>query len=833
MLETKKSSPVSTALNPEAVIDPTPSMVIDAGPLEAVLDPTPSMMLDVPPLEAAAPALPVAMAEVPVAEAAPMLADIPVAEAAPMLDIPVAEAAPMLADIPVAEAAPMLADVPVAEAAPMLADVPVAEAAPMLADIPVAEAAPVLADIPVAEAAPTLEDIPVSDAAPTLDDIPVSDAAPALAPAAPLRLDVPVAAAPSFDAPAVVVADDVAQAERPDSRTWNAQVSAAPAMSSEPSIVIGEEAPVPLGAEPEPVTDIAPMPLAAAVMPEVVEEPPTDAFDVVVSGPSAVAASPAQDVPFDDLPVVDSVAEAPTNTGFEASLDDLPPIEASPVVQSSSSAFDALAIPPPSGPISGEARPWQDEPRTDQALVATPSPLPASWSAPAAAAPAPASNDQVFASSWEAQPEPAPASNDQVFASNWEAQPEPTPASNDQVFASSWEAPAEPAPAAKSSNDQVFASSWEDSPVVEAQDTGFAGPWDAGSSDDKVELASNAEFVSGGIQSELPTIDVGVSVDAEPFEVESGPAASLANGMSDSGAASSIDDGKIELSTNADFIDAPALTSTGEAWQASGPSIEVDAPEVEGEIIQGIVVEEEPAADAGWGAEVAPPPPARPIDTRVAVPLTAAVAVPVAPVRAPVAPAVAPPVAAARPVQPIAPAIQPIAPAIQPVAPAVQPMTPSPVPQVAPSVQPSARIMADQLFDRSATVKGGGAQVLIRGDHRVILHTMEGQVKRGALKDPDLGAEVISLEGTAGGVESIALGRVKAIFFMLAPGAKSPAGDGQKVRVTFKDGRQVAGFSRDHQQGGPGFFVVPADNRTNTERIFIYRHGVQAVGIEN
>ncbi len=139
--------------------------------------------------------------------------------------------------------------------------------------------------------------------------------------------------------------------------------------------------------------------------------------------------------------------------------------------------------------------------------------------------------------------------------------------------------------------------------------------------------------------------------------------------------------------------------------------------------------------------------------------------------------------------------------------------------------------MADHLFDRSGVVKPSGS-VMVQGDHRVILHTMEGQVKRGGLKDPDLGAEALSLQGPTGNVESIALGRVKAIFFMLAPGARSPAGEGQKVRVTFKDGRQVAGFSRDHAQGGPGFFVVPADNRTNTERIFIYRHGVQTIGVE-
>ena len=52
------------------------------------------------------------------------------------------------------------------------------------------------------------------------------------------------------------------------------------------------------------------------------------------------------------------------------------------------------------------------------------------------------------------------------------------------------------------------------------------------------------------------------------------------------------------------------------------------------------------------------------------------------------------------------------------------------------------------------------------------------------------------------------------------------------MRVTFKDGRQVSGYSSDHAGDGTGFFVVPADNRTNTERIFIYRHGVQTLHLD-
>ena len=118
----------------------------------------------------------------------------------------------------------------------------------------------------------------------------------------------------------------------------------------------------------------------------------------------------------------------------------------------------------------------------------------------------------------------------------------------------------------------------------------------------------------------------------------------------------------------------------------------------------------------------------------------------------------------------------------------------------------------------------------IAGEHRVIIHTVEGQVKRGAIRDVDLLDAAIPLEQQAGfAPESIAIQRVKAIFFMLATGSRPPQPEGQKIRVTFNDGRQVAGFSNDYQGTGEGFFVIPADTRTNTSRIFIYRSSVQTV----
>ena len=47
--------------------------------------------------------------------------------------------------------------------------------------------------------------------------------------------------------------------------------------------------------------------------------------------------------------------------------------------------------------------------------------------------------------------------------------------------------------------------------------------------------------------------------------------------------------------------------------------------------------------------------------------------------------------------------------------------------------------------------------------------------------------------------------------------------------LTFRDGRQVAGFSDDYTGSDLGFFIVPADNRTNTARIYVFRSSVQGI----
>jgi hypothetical protein len=230
---------------------------------------------------------------------------------------------------------------------------------------------------------------------------------------------------------------------------------------------------------------------------------------------------------------------------------------------------------------------------------------------------------------------------------------------------------------------------------------------------------------------------------------------------------------------------------------------EEDLPTIEGEEI----LEELPAEPAPAELEFAPAPapavpePAIPEpeptlpEPELAVPAPAPAAIPVAARPVPPPPPVAPPL-------PVAPAA-----AATPPAPAVPP---PPIAAEAPAQE----------------------GVRVPGTHRVVVHTVEGQVKRGVLEDAALDAGSLGLLPQPGAApELVPAEKVKAIFFMLGPGEKAPTPEGKKVRVTFRDGRQVAGFSPDYRDGGVGFFMIPGDTRTNTGRIWVYRSAVRQVSV--
>ncbi len=53
---------------------------------------------------------------------------------------------------------------------------------------------------------------------------------------------------------------------------------------------------------------------------------------------------------------------------------------------------------------------------------------------------------------------------------------------------------------------------------------------------------------------------------------------------------------------------------------------------------------------------------------------------------------------------------------------------------------------------------------------------------------------------------------------------------GRKIKVQFKDGESLVGTTTGYQPNRPGFFLVPADGDSNTERCFVVSAATRSVG---
>ena len=339
--------------------------------------------------------------------------------------------------------------------------------------------------------------------------------------------------------------------------------------------------------------------------------------------------------------------------------------------------------------------------------------------------------------------------------------------------------------------------------------------------------------------------------DASLPEFETGTLAELTHGSGHQAGGPAVEhaahEGEpIQLASNAEFLDAPQLASTGAQWSgydayqpASSEGWEPEQAPAWSE--QPVVSEWDHASALQQSAQYQPehaeepwPPPQQswaPVaDEAPPAPTFAAEAWGVP---APAHPSAAsvPTLAAVAP--PTAPGI-PHVPMAGPGAIHASQLTASP--RVSAHLAEAAQwapAQTSELFGAPGlelTEPAGPGPTWIDGEHRVIIHTIEGQVKRGTIRDIDLLDQAVHLEQQTGfAPERIPVSRLKAVFFMLPAGSRPPTASGQKLRVTFNDGRQVAGFCSDYSSNAPGFFVVPADNRTNTARIFIYRSSVQSV----
>lgn len=126
--------------------------------------------------------------------------------------------------------------------------------------------------------------------------------------------------------------------------------------------------------------------------------------------------------------------------------------------------------------------------------------------------------------------------------------------------------------------------------------------------------------------------------------------------------------------------------------------------------------------------------------------------------------------------------------------------------------------------------------------NRVVARYRDGRMIKGVTGDFGPARDFFHVTPEGGGAPvTIRHGDLKAIFFVRNftgnpdhqpknEFAASALAIGKKLRVVFEDGEVLVGTTQGYQPGRPGFFIVPADPTTNTERCFVIAAATKEVG---
>ena len=120
--------------------------------------------------------------------------------------------------------------------------------------------------------------------------------------------------------------------------------------------------------------------------------------------------------------------------------------------------------------------------------------------------------------------------------------------------------------------------------------------------------------------------------------------------------------------------------------------------------------------------------------------------------------------------------------------------------------------------------------------NKIVAHFQDGQVAKGLTVDFNPAKERFHLLDENGVMDApkreIALADLKGLYFVRdlegdLGHAKSNIFDpqdltpGSRIRVTFKDGEVMHGITQGYTPGRAGFFMVPADRKSNTQRCYV------------
>lgn len=115
--------------------------------------------------------------------------------------------------------------------------------------------------------------------------------------------------------------------------------------------------------------------------------------------------------------------------------------------------------------------------------------------------------------------------------------------------------------------------------------------------------------------------------------------------------------------------------------------------------------------------------------------------------------------------------------------------------------------------------------------NKVVVHFVDGRLIKGFTSDffPNKPAFHVEPE-QAGDSTEVQVGNLKGVFFVKSfkgnPLEKhrrdvERTGLGRKIRVDFKDGETLIGYTSGYSAARPAFFVFPSDPQDNNEKVFV------------
>ena len=117
--------------------------------------------------------------------------------------------------------------------------------------------------------------------------------------------------------------------------------------------------------------------------------------------------------------------------------------------------------------------------------------------------------------------------------------------------------------------------------------------------------------------------------------------------------------------------------------------------------------------------------------------------------------------------------------------------------------------------------------------NKVVARYRDGRMVKGLTTDFLPNRDFFHVAPDEGGNPvTVRHGELKAIFFVRdyeGDATHRPTNEfdssrpvvGRKLRVVFEDGEVIVGTTQGYQPGRPGFFIVPADTSSNSERCYV------------